>query len=104
MRQNKDKDFFALCPFYLDLYVLGADSLISQGSYMQTKHLCVLIHIRIKGETRNPEMSLRRPIILLLTIPRLCASFVDHFLYIIIFCGSNLLFVFVFFHTAMSVS
>ena len=28
--------------FYLDLYVLG--------SFMQTKHLCVLIHIGIKGE------------------------------------------------------
>ena len=30
---------------YLDLYVLGDDSLISYGSFMQTKHLCVLIHI-----------------------------------------------------------
>ena len=30
---------------YLDLYVLGDDALISQGSFMQTKHLCVLIHI-----------------------------------------------------------
>ena len=31
--------------FYLDLYVLGDDTLISKGSFMQTKHLCVLIHI-----------------------------------------------------------
>ena len=30
---------------YLDLYVLGDDALISQGSFMQTKYLCVLIHI-----------------------------------------------------------
>ena len=31
--------------FYLDLYVLGYDALISEGSFMQTKNLCVLIHI-----------------------------------------------------------
>ena len=30
---------------YLDLYVLGDDALIIKGSFMQTKHLCVLIHI-----------------------------------------------------------
>ena len=30
---------------YLDLYVLGDDALISYGSFMQTKYLCVLIHI-----------------------------------------------------------
>ena len=30
---------------YLDLYVLGNDALISYGSFMQTKYLCVLIHI-----------------------------------------------------------
>ena len=35
---------------YLDLYILGDDALISKGSFMQTKHLCVLIHIRTKGE------------------------------------------------------
>ena len=35
---------------YLDLYVLEDDALISYGSFMQTKYLCVLIHIRIKGE------------------------------------------------------
>ena len=35
--------FFSL--LYLDLYVLGDDALISKGSYMQTKYLCVLIHI-----------------------------------------------------------
>ena len=30
---------------YLDLYVLGEDVLISEGSFMQKKYLCVLIHI-----------------------------------------------------------
>ena len=30
---------------YLDLYVLGDNSWISKGSFVQTKHLCVLIHI-----------------------------------------------------------
>ena len=30
---------------YLDLYVLGDDALISYGSFMQIKYLCVLIHI-----------------------------------------------------------
>ena len=29
----------------LDLYVLGDDTLVSKGSYMQTKYICVLIHI-----------------------------------------------------------
>ena len=33
-----------------DLYVLGDDALISKGSFMQTKYLCVLIHIWINGE------------------------------------------------------
>ena len=35
---------------YLDLYFLGDDALISRGSFMQTKYLCALIHIRIKDE------------------------------------------------------
>ena len=30
---------------YLDLYVLGDDTLISQWFFMKTKYLCVLIHI-----------------------------------------------------------
>ena len=30
---------------YLDLHVLGDDAWISSGSFMQIKHLCVLIHI-----------------------------------------------------------
>ena len=35
--------FIAL--LYLGLYVLGDDALISKGSFVQTKYLCVLIHI-----------------------------------------------------------
>ena len=35
---------------HLDLYVLGDDESISNGSFMRIKHLCVLIHIRVKGE------------------------------------------------------
>ena len=30
---------------YLYIYVLGDGVLISEGSFMQTKYLCVLIHI-----------------------------------------------------------
>ena len=30
---------------YLDLYVLGDDALISYRSFLQTKYLCVMIHI-----------------------------------------------------------
>ena len=41
---------FFISLLYLDLYVLGDDTLISQGSFMQTKYLCVLINILIKGE------------------------------------------------------
>ena len=39
---------------YLDLYVLGDDALISEGSFMQTKHLCVLILISTKGDVGAP--------------------------------------------------
>ena len=38
--------------FFLDLYVLGDDALISLGSFMLTKHLYVLI--RTKGEVGAP--------------------------------------------------
>ena len=30
---------------YLDLYILGDDAWISKGSFMQARHLFVLIHI-----------------------------------------------------------
>ena len=32
------------------MFVLGDDASISYGSFMGSKHLCVLIHIRTKGE------------------------------------------------------
>ena len=35
---------------YIDLYFLGDDAMISKGSVMQTKHICVLIHIFTKCE------------------------------------------------------
>ena len=34
-----------LCFLYLDLFVLGDVALISWGSLMQTKYICVLIQI-----------------------------------------------------------
>ena len=46
----------------LDLYVLGDDSSISYGSFMRTKHLCVLIHIRIKGEVGTAKHDLGPPV------------------------------------------
>ena len=30
---------------YLEIYVLGDDALISYDSFMETKYICVLIHI-----------------------------------------------------------
>ena len=41
---------------YLDLSVLGDDSWISSGSFMRTKHICALIHIRIKGEVGTVKL------------------------------------------------
>ena len=35
---------------YLDFNVLGNNSLISYRYVMQTKHLCILIHLRTKGK------------------------------------------------------
>ena len=35
---------------FMTFFVRGDDSSISKGSFMQTKHLFFLIHIRIKGE------------------------------------------------------
>ena len=38
----------------LDIYVLENDAWIRLGFFMQTKHLCVLIHILTKGEVGAP--------------------------------------------------
>ena len=51
--QNIDLQELVYCLFlvlYIDVYVLKDDASICHGSLMRTKHLCVLIHIRIKGE------------------------------------------------------
>ena len=42
--------FISFLYMHLDLYVQGDDAWISWGYFMQTKHLCVLIHIWTKGE------------------------------------------------------
>ena len=39
-----------------DLYLLGDDTSISKGSFMQTKHLFVLIHIRNKGDAGTMKL------------------------------------------------
>ena len=41
---------------YLDLYVLADDTSISLGSFMQTKHLCVLIHISNNGKVGSVKL------------------------------------------------
>ena len=39
---------------------------------MHTKHICVLIHIRIKGEDGTVKTCLSPPVIVLVTVPMLC--------------------------------
>ena len=36
--------------FMFTCFVLGDDVSISKGPFMRTKHLCVLVHIGIKGD------------------------------------------------------
>ena len=43
---------------YLDSYVLGDDALISKGSFMQTKHLCVLITSELRVRLAHREAGL----------------------------------------------
>ena len=40
---------FIFC-LYLDLFESEDDTLISKGSFMRTKHIFILIHIRNKGD------------------------------------------------------
>ena len=40
--------FESLSLLYLLLYVLGDDSWISQGLFLKTKNLCILVQVRIK--------------------------------------------------------
>ena len=67
---------------YLDLYVQGDDSSISTGSFMQTKHLYILIHIRIR--VRFVPSNIFKPF---------SNYFWDHSK-VVLFCGSILLCVF----------
>ena len=58
---------------YIDFYVLGDNALISYESFMQTKHLCVLIHIWTKSEVDAPlNWFTSSSKIFLLTVPRRC--------------------------------
>ena len=55
----------------LDLFVLGDNTLISKGSFMQTKCLCILIHFWIKGEVGAPWNRFKPSSkIFLLSVPR----------------------------------
>ena len=47
---------------YLDLYVLGDDALISQGSFMQTTYLFVLIHIVLRVRLALRKTGLSPPV------------------------------------------
>ena len=47
---------------YLEFYVLRDDAWISQGFFMQTKHLCFLIRISTKGEVCAPWNWLKPPV------------------------------------------
>ena len=71
--------YLCFISFYLDLCVLGDDALISNGYFMQTKHLCVLIYISTKGEVGAPLNRFKPSSkIFLLTVPRrwfFCGSF-----------------------------
>ena len=41
---------------YLDLYVRGDNSWIIKDSFMQANYICVLIHIRTKGEVGTVKL------------------------------------------------
>ena len=71
---------------YLDLYLLGDDT-----SFMQTKNLFVLIHIRNKSEVGTIKLVLALQDSFLLTVERR------------LFCGSFLLFIFRVCHAILSV-
>ena len=47
---------------YLDLYLLGDDAWISKGSFTQTKHLCVLIHVTTRSEIGAVKPDLSPPV------------------------------------------
>ena len=67
---------------YLDLYVLGDDALMSEGSFMQTKHLWVLILIRTKGEVGAPLNRFKLSSIIFYWPIQGGATLVDHLSYL----------------------
>ena len=69
---------------YLALYVLVDDTSKRQDSFMQAKHLTILIHIRTNGEVKHP-FCFSPPVIFLTDISKPVLP-----------CGSFLLFVFCF--------
>ena len=79
--------------FILNLFVLGDDTLINWGSFMQTKHFvqCVSIHIRNKGEV---ELFVRSSVLklssnFLTDLCFFCVSFLL-FLYCVCLCSAVL--------------
>ena len=71
---------------YFDLYVLGDDAWISYGTFMQTRHLCVLIHIWTKD-----EVGLCPPGKYFYWLFQHRTSFVDHLCYLSCFRVCSLL-------------
>ena len=78
---------------FISPFVLTRRKPIREGSFMRTKQLFVLIHIRNKGEVGTIKLvSALQWKYFLLTVPRLC-----------FFCGSILLFMFAVCHAFLSV-
>ena len=57
---------------YLDLYILGDDTTTGLGSFMQNKHLCVLIHISNNGKVGIVKHVFGPSVMFLLNISRRC--------------------------------
>ena len=77
------------------LYILGDDALISKGSFMKTKHLCVIIHIWTKSEV-GTSLNQFKPSSKKFYWPfQGGASFVDHLCYscLVLLCFHARLFV-----------
>ena len=84
---------FALSPFYILIYI--DDTLIKLGSFMQTEHLCFLIHIWTKREVGAPFDRLKPSSKIFYWPFQGGASFVDHLCYfcIVLLCFHARLFV-----------
>ena len=71
---------------YLDLYVLGDDTLLSKGSFMRTTLTRVLIHFRIKGEFGTVKYVKALQYFLLRTVSRNCFFLCFVFVFVILSC------------------